>query len=41
MRSGLKDYGTEVSVDNNYKIRFHTNMWDETHWGYFVKKLNK
>ena len=41
MRSGLKDYGTEVSVDNKYKIRFHTNMWDETHWGYFVKKLNK
>lgn len=41
MRSGLKDYGTEVSVGNNYKIRFHTNMWDETHWGYFVKKLNK
>ena len=47
MRSGLKDYGTEASVPISqydpakYKIRFHTNMWDETHWGYFVKKLNK
>ena len=47
MRSGLKDYGTEASVPISeydpakYKIRFHTNMWDVMHWGYFVKKLNK
>ena len=47
MRSGLKDSGTEASVpisDYNpvdYKIRFHKNMWNEMHYGYFVKKLNK
>lgn len=45
-RSGLKDYGTEVTRTGNngnaqFKTRFHKNMWDIKHYGYFVKKLNK